>query len=212
MQKMQKSSKGIWDKWAELNSQCINLLLSLINSNYSSHKWVFRFRHEIQFLSDIRKQHQYKWSPGPLRNFQQLCVLPLVFIAWSSVKWIPTTPCIPFCMSTARSGMSLPARLQEGRRQLCHVPSTWGTGWRHLQRWRDTPIPSQSQNPCWVTQTSCLSWCVLTWPSLTSHSCHTAEVRLLSRKLPLTAKILIDYQIYVLQNSPLEAGQAVLQV
>lgn len=49
-------------------------------------------------------------------------MLPPVFIAWSSVKWIPTTPCIPFCMSTDRSEMSLPARLQEGQRQLSMSP------------------------------------------------------------------------------------------
>lgn len=41
---------------------------------------------------------------------------------------------------------------------------------------------------------------------------HSRGKIILSHKSAITAKILIDYQICVLQNSAMEAGQAVLQV
>lgn len=139
-------------------------------------------------------------------------MLPPVFIAWSSVKWIASTPCIPFCMSTASSDTSLPARLWEGQRQLCHdseqVHSTRGTGWRDISSDGETFLVTKPL----LGHTNLLP--LLLCPHLTHKQqlSHSRGKIILSRKLALTAKILIDYQIYVLQNSSLEAGQAVLQV
>lgn len=81
---------------------------------------------------------------------------------------------------------------------------------RHLQGWRDIPIPVPEPL---LGHTNLLP--ALVCPHLTqSHKqqlSHRGKI-ILSHKLALTAEMLIVYQICVLQNSPLEAGQAVQQV
>lgn len=81
----------------------------------------------------------------------------------------------------------------------------------HLQWWRAIPILVTEP---FLGHTNLLP--VLVCPHLTQslkqQLAHNRGKIILSRKLALTAKILIVYQIYVLQNSLLEAGQAVLQI